>query len=130
MRSPSSAFDARLLRGAALLVSSLFLATCERGPTAPAVPTQLAFSVQPTTTTAGHQITPAVQVTALDAGGHAVPGFTEDVTVALGAGTGKSGRAWRGARAVAAADAVAAFDALTLDKSSTGYTVSATARGR
>ena len=86
MRSPSSAFDARLLRGAALLVSSLFLATCERGPTAPAVPTQLAFSVQPTTTTAGHQITPAVQVTALDAGGRPVPGFTQNVTVTLTAG--------------------------------------------
>src|SRR5438552_18361657 len=97
MRSPSSAFDARLLRGAALLVSSLFLATCERGPTAPAVPTQLAFSVQPTTTTAGHQIAPAVQLSALDALGSVVPGFTGDVTVALGAATAKIGRAsWRG----------------------------------
>src|SRR6184192_3137442 len=105
MRSPSSAFDARLLRGAALLVSSLFLATCERGPTAPAVPTQLAFSVQPTTTTAGHQITPAVQV------------------------TGTSGATLTGTTTVAAANGVATFYALTLDKSSTGYTLTATASG-
>src|SRR5437763_15486286 len=104
MRSPSSAFDARLLRGAALLVSSLFLATCERGPTAPAVPTQLAFSVQPTTTTAGHQITPAVQVTALDAGGRAVPGFTQDVTVTLAGGTGTGGATTAGTSAAGAAD--------------------------
>src|SRR5439155_21161547 len=87
MRSPSSAFDARLLRGAALLVSSLFLATCERGPTAPAVPTQLAFSVQPTTTTAGHHITPAVQVTALDAGVQMDAVVTHSVTVLLTGGT-------------------------------------------
>src|SRR5437867_2031311 len=129
MRSPSSAFDARLLRGAALLVSSLFLATCERGPTAPAVPTQLAFSVQPTTTTAGHQITPAVQVTALDAGGRPVPGFTQNVTVTLTAGTGTSGATLTGTTTVAAANGVATFYALTLDKSSTGYTLTATASG-
>src|SRR5437773_2373859 len=129
MRSPSSAFDARLLRGAALLVSSLFLATCERGPTAPAVPTQLAFSVQPTTTTAGHQITPAVQVTALDAGGRPVPGFTQNVTVTLTAGTGTSGATLTGTTTVAAANGVATFYALTLDKSRTGYTLTATASG-
>src|SRR5438094_244463 len=129
MRSPSSAFDARLLRGAALLVSSLFLATCERGQTAPAVPTQLAFSVQPTTTTAGHQITPAVQVTALDAGGRPVPGFTQNVTVTLTAGTGTSGATLTGTTTVAAANGVATFYALTLDKSSTGYTLTATASG-
>src|SRR5439155_1084311 len=117
MRSPSSAFDARLLRGAALLVSSLFLATCERGPTAPAVPTQLAFSVQPTTTTAGHQITPAVQVTALDAGGRPVPGFTQNVTVTLTAGTGTSGATLTGTKTVAAASGVASFATLSIDKS-------------
>src|SRR5213592_4835016 len=129
MRSPSSAFDARLLRGAALLVPSLFLATCERGPTAPAVPTQLAFSVQPTTTTAGHQITPAVQVTALDAGGRPVPGFTQNVTLTLTAGTGTSGATLTGTTTVAAANGVATFYTLSLDKSSTDYTLTATASG-
>src|SRR5438094_9567957 len=112
MRSPSSAFDARLLRGAALLVSSLFLATCERGPTAPAVPTQLAFSVQPTTTTAGHQITPAVQLTALDAGGRPVPGFTEDVTVTLTAGTRTSGTPLTATTTAAAAEGATTFRAV------------------
>src|SRR5436190_1938574 len=129
MRSPSSAFDARLLRGAALLVSSLFLATCERGPTAPAVPTQLAFNVEPTTTTAGHQITPAVQVTALDAGGRPVPGFTQNVTLTLTAGTGTSGATLTGTTTVAAANGVATFYTLSLDKSSTDYTLTATASG-
>src|SRR2546428_9321803 len=88
IRAPSAALGARLLRGAGVLVSSLFLATCERGPTGPTVPTQLAFNVEPTVTTAGHQITPAVQVTALDARGRPVPGFTQNVTVTRTAGTG------------------------------------------
>src|SRR5439155_791757 len=131
MRSPSSAFDARLLRGAALLVSSLFLATCERGPTAPAVPTQLAFSVQPTPTTArfdinpgpathlvftvqpgnataGATIAPAVEVTAQDASGNTVPTFTAQVTVALG-GTNPSGGTLAGTKTVAAVSGVASF---------------------
>ncbi|HYU00563.1 MAG TPA: hypothetical protein VEK85_09300, partial [Gemmatimonadales bacterium] len=110
-------------------MSSLFLATCERGPTGPTVPTQLAFNVEPTTTTAGHQITPAVQVTALDAGGRPVPGFTQNVTLTLTAGTGTSGATLTGTTTVAAANGVATFYTLSLDKSSTGYTLTATASG-
>src|SRR5207245_1529825 len=47
--------------------------------------TQLAFGIQPGTTIAGHQISPAVKVRALDALGNVVPGFTGSVSVALGA---------------------------------------------
>src|SRR2546430_2145892 len=47
----------------------------------PGTATQLAFTVQPSTTVAGVAISPAVQVTALDAAGQPVPGFTGRVTV-------------------------------------------------
>src|SRR5207253_4421023 len=50
----------------------------------PGTATQLAFTVQPSTTVAGAAISPAVQVTALDPAGNLVPGFTGSVTVSLG----------------------------------------------
>src|SRR5207249_2739635 len=46
--------------------------------------TQLVFNVQPSTTTAGTAITPAVEVTAQDAGGNTATGFTGNITVAIG----------------------------------------------
>src|SRR5437667_175579 len=46
--------------------------------------TQLVFNVQPSTTTAGTAITPAVEVTAQDASGNTASGFTGNVTVAIG----------------------------------------------
>src|SRR2546430_12950474 len=42
----------------------------------PGTTTQLAFTVQPSNTVAGAAISPAVQVTALDAAGDPGPGFT------------------------------------------------------
>src|SRR5213078_770272 len=54
----------------------------------PGTATQLAFIVQPSNTVAGAAISPAIQVTALDAAGNAVPGFTGSVTVALGTNPG------------------------------------------
>src|SRR2546430_12961631 len=67
----------------------------------PGTATQLAFAQQPSTTVAGVAISPAVQVTALDAAENPVPGFTGSVTIALGnnpggstlGGTTKIGRA-------------------------------------
>src|SRR3989442_409181 len=56
----------------------------------PGTATQLAFTVQPSNTVAGAAISPAVQVTALDAAGNPVPGFTGSVTVALGNNPGGS----------------------------------------
>jgi len=46
--------------------------------------TQLVFSVQPGSTTAGAAITPAVQVTAQDASGNTATEFTGNITVAIG----------------------------------------------
>src|SRR5207245_5343388 len=50
----------------------------------PGTATQLIFTQQPTNTVAGAPITPAVQVTALDAASNVVPRFAAPVTAALG----------------------------------------------
>jgi len=69
----------------------------------PGTATQLVYTVQPTTTTAGATITPAVQVTARDAHGNTASGFTGTVAVAIGTNPGggtlagrRRSRPWRG----------------------------------
>ena len=128
IRARSRALSVWARPSAALLACSLCLSTCSRDVTAPSLPTQLAFTVQPATTAAGHQIAPAV-VTAQDALGHPVPAFAGTVTVAITAGTGTGGAALSGTTTVAAVNGVATFSTLSLDKSGTGYTLSATASG-
>src|SRR5206468_1603044 len=54
----------------------------------PGAAAQLVFTVQPSNTTAGAPITPAVQVTAQDAQGNTATQFTANVTVALGSNPG------------------------------------------
>src|SRR5439155_68392 len=93
----------------------------------PGTATQLAFTVQPSTTVAGAAISPAVQVSALDAAGNPVPSFTGSVTVALA--TNPGGATLGGTTTVAAANGVATFSPLTLDKTGTGYALTATATG-
>src|SRR5439155_517622 len=88
---------------------------------------QLALTQQPRMTVAGAAISPAVQVTALDAAGNLVPNFTGTVTVALGNNPG--GSTLSGMTTVAAANGVAIFSPLTLDKTGTGYALTATAAG-
>src|SRR5205823_2141071 len=83
----------------------------------PGTATQLAFTVQPSTTVAGAAISPAVQVTALDPAGNLVPGFTGSVTVTLGNNPG--GSTLGGTTTVAAVNGVASFSTLTLDKTGT-----------
>jgi hypothetical protein len=89
----------------------------------------LAFTVQPTTTTAGVAITPAIKVTARDAGGATVTTFVGNVTVAIAAGTGAPGAALSGTTTVAAVAGVATFSNLSIDKSSSGYRLAASANG-
>src|SRR3989475_5233595 len=89
--------------------------------------TRLAFTVQPTSATAGATITPTVQVTAQDALGNTVPGFTGNVRVAIG--TNPTGGTLSGSLTVAAVGGVASFSTLSLNKSGTGYTLAATATG-
>src|SRR3989449_535401 len=88
---------------------------------------RLAFTMQPGTTTAGATIAPAVRLTASDAAGNPVPGFTGDVTVAIG--TNPAGGALSGTATLAAVAGVATFSTLSIDKSGTGYTLAATATG-
>src|SRR3989454_11273610 len=80
----------------------------------PGTATQLAFIVQPSNTVAGAAINPAVQVTALDAAGNAVPSFTGSVTGALGSNPG--GSTLSGTTTGAAGDGGAGFSPLTLRK--------------
>src|SRR5205823_3441946 len=89
--------------------------------------TQLVFSVQPSTTTAATAITPAVEVTAQDAGGNTASGFTGNITVAIG--TNPSTGTLSGTKTVAAVAGVATFSGLSIDKAGTGYTLTATGVG-
>src|SRR5437773_1564077 len=91
------------------------------------VATQLVFGTQPSTTVANRLITPAVKVRALDALGNLVPSFTGSVTVALGANPG--GATLSGTTPVAAVGGVATFVDLSLNKTATGYTLTASASG-
>jgi hypothetical protein len=85
---------------------------------------QLVFTVQPSSAVAGHTLSPAVAVTAQDALGNVVTGFTGSVTVAIG--TNPSGGTLSGTLTVAAVNGSATFTNLSLDKAGTGYTLAAT----
>jgi hypothetical protein len=87
----------------------------------PAPASQLAFTVQPTTTTVGVTISPAVEVTALDQFGNTATGFAGDVTVAIG--TNPTGGTLGGTTTVAAVSGVATFSNLDIDKTGGGYTL-------
>jgi hypothetical protein len=100
----------------------------------PAVANRLVFTTQPTTTTAGVNISPAVVLTAQDGGGSTLTGFTGDVTVTITAGTGTNGATLSGTTTATSANGrvvngVATFDDLNIDKRGTGYRLSATATG-
>src|SRR5207248_2335405 len=89
--------------------------------------TQLVFNVQPSTTTAGAAITPAVEVTAQDASGNTASGFTGNITVAIG--TNPTRRTSSLTKTVAAVAGAATFSGLSIDKVGTGYTLTATGAG-
>jgi hypothetical protein len=93
----------------------------------PAAATHLVFSVQPGNTAAGAVISPALQVTARDAFGNTATGFTDAVTVAIGANP--EGDTLAGTTTVNAVAGVAIFGSLSIDKAGTGYTLGASAPG-
>src|SRR5690349_12382563 len=103
--------------------------TTTSGPFAitPAAAKQLAFTTQPTDVSAGSPITPAVQVTALDAFGNVATGFTGNVSVAIGNNAG--GGTLSGTTTQAAVAGVATFGTLSIDKTGTGYTLTASGTG-
>jgi len=88
---------------------------------------KLAFFVQPTNSTGGTTITPAIQVEVQDAGGNRVTTATNSVTLVIGANpnSGTLG----GTKTVAAAAGVATFNSLSIDSAGTGYTLAASATG-
>src|SRR5437667_2889874 len=93
----------------------------------PGTATQLAFTVQPSTTVAGAAISPAVQVTALDPAGNPVPGFTGNVTVVLGSNPG--GSTLSGTTTVATVNGVATLCTQSLGMPCPTYALTATAIG-
>src|SRR5207247_2585328 len=93
----------------------------------PGAAAQLVFTCQPSTTTAGAPIPPAVQVTAQDAQGNTATQFTANVTVALG--TNPGGGALSGTTTLAAAGGVATFAGLSINRPGTGYTLVAATNG-
>jgi hypothetical protein len=90
---------------------------------------QLQVTVQPSNTSAGAAITPAVQVTALDALGNLATAYTGNLTMAITAGSGAAGATLSGTITSAAAGGVATFGNLSIDKASAGYTLTASANG-
>ena len=87
----------------------------------------LAFSVQPSNTTAGTLISPAVQVEVQDASGTKVTTATNSITLAIGANPG--GGALSGTTTVNAVSGVATFSDLSIDKAGVGYDLVVSAAG-
>ncbi|HEX8692646.1 MAG TPA: Ig-like domain-containing protein, partial [Longimicrobium sp.] len=107
--------------------SGLTGATSSAFDVAPGAATKLAFTVQPSNTSAGASITPAVQVTVQDAAGNTVTGASSSITLAIG--TNPSGGTLSGTATVAAVNGVATFSDLSIDRAGTGYTLTASASG-
>ena len=86
---------------------------------------KIAFLQQPTDTTAGVAITPAVTVEIQDSLGNRVNDNTTQVTITIGLNPG--GGNLTGGGAVTAVAGVATFSNLSIDKAGTGYTLVANA---
>ena len=86
---------------------------------------QLVFTQQPTSATAGASIAPAITVTVQDAVGNTVTTFNSNVTLTIG--TNPAGGTLSGTPTVAAASGVATFPGLSIDKAGAGYILTATA---
>src|SRR5436190_6917024 len=114
----------------AILVSApVVIVACgsDKGPTQPAAPTKLVFTVSPTNAAGALPIAPAVQVAVQDASGNTVTSASATVTVALGANPGAG--ALSGTLTVAATQGIATFSNLRIDRPGSGYTLVASAAG-
>ena len=88
----------------------------------------LAFTAQPTTTTSGANIHPAVRVAVQDAFNNTVTTFSGNIAVAIGTNAGPGGTL-SGTKTMAAVAGVASFTSLNIDFTGVGYTLTATAVG-
>jgi hypothetical protein len=93
----------------------------------PGAGSRAAFSVSPTSVTAGSPIIPAVQVSLLDPNGKVLPFATDLVTLNLGQNAG--GGTLLGVLTANAVNGVASFPSVRVDKPGTGYVLAATAPG-
>jgi hypothetical protein len=89
----------------------------------PGTATQLAFTVQPTNTAAAASITPSVQVSIEDADGNVVTSAVNAVTLAIGTNPGSG--TLSGTLSQTAVAGVATFPGLSINKTGTGYKLSA-----
>ncbi|HMA41258.1 MAG TPA: hypothetical protein VKP10_14380 [Gemmatimonadales bacterium] len=91
-----------------------------------APPVQLAFTVQPSNAVVGAVITPAIEVTALDATGGVVTSYSDSVRITIA--TNPSGGKVAGTTTVLAVAGVARFTDLKINKAGVGYTLQAATR--
>ncbi len=89
--------------------------------------TQLAFTVQPSTTLAGDQISPPVEVSVLDAFGNLVTSASNAITLVISNDGSGGGATLGGTLTVNASGGVASFGDLTIDLAGTSFRLTATA---
>ncbi|WP_434388557.1 S8 family serine peptidase [Melittangium boletus] len=106
---------------------SLTAATSGAFAIAAAAPARLVFTQQPTSTTVGAGITPAVRVALQDAYGNPATTTSRSVTLALA--NNPSGATLGGTPTVDTVSGEATFNTLSVDRAGTGYTLSATSAG-
>jgi hypothetical protein len=109
--------------------SGLTSATSTTFNITPGTASQLGFVVQPITTVAGVGINPAVQVAVQDSFGNTVTGSAASIAVVIGSNPGSG--TLSGTTTVSAVNGVATFStvSLSIDKTGTGYTLSASSGG-
>ena len=107
----------------------LCLVNCgEELPTDPTfTPSQLAFSVQPTTAIEADTIAPSIQVAVQDAQGNTVTSATTTITLAITGGTGTANATLSGTLSQTAQNGLAVFNDIAIDAEGIDYTLSATA---
>lgn len=95
----------------------------------PATATKLVYNVEPSNTTAGSNITAAIQVYITDASDNLITTATDNVTLAFGTDASSGAATLGGTLTVAASGGIATFSGINIDKAFTGYTLTASAAG-
>jgi adhesin/invasin len=91
------------------------------------VATRLEFGQQPSNAQAGASIAPPITVRAVDNGGATVTSFTGNISIAIGNNPG--GGTLSGTTTVPAVNGVATFGNLSINRTGTGYTLTASSSG-
>ncbi|MEZ4814203.1 MAG: hypothetical protein R3A80_03225 [Bdellovibrionota bacterium] len=91
--------------------------------------TQVVFTQEPTTATAGVAISPTITVQLQDSNGTLVTTATNTVTLAIDNNPGSPPGTLSGTLSVAAVGGIATFSDISIDKAGTGYTLNASSTG-